>query len=332
MNSLSLCNTAMLDTATLQSQISHCLLQTDLPTIGVKYEGKVRDNYTKGDQRILITTDRISAFDRVLGVIPFKGQVLTQMALFWFEHTKDLVANHVISSPDPNVVVAHECTPLAVEMVVRGYITGVTTTSAWYHYERGVRNFCGNALPDGLKKNQKLPQPIITPSTKAEHGGHDESVSGEELLQRGVITQAQWEELSRVSLALYARGVEIAAKQGIILVDTKYEFGLYNGKIMVMDEIHTPDSSRFWFADEYEKRFAAGEEQKKIDKEYLREWLAAEGFRGDGDIPQIPDDVRVETARRYIEAYELITGQTFTATLGDVTERITQNFKKAGLL
>lgn len=325
-------HTAMLDTDALQSQILHCLLQTDFPTLGVKYEGKVRDNYTKGDQRILITTDRISAFDRVLGVIPFKGQVLTQMALFWFEHTKDLVANHVISSPDPNVVVAHECTPLAVEMVVRGYITGVTTTSAWYHYERGVRNFCGNALPDGLKKNQKLPQPIITPSTKAEHGGHDESVSGAELLQRGVITQAQWEELSRVSLALYARGVEIAAKQGIILVDTKYEFGLYNGKIMVMDEIHTPDSSRFWFADEYEKRFAAGEEQKKIDKEYLREWLAAEGFRGDGDIPSIPDDVRVETARRYIEAYELITGQTFTAISGDVTERITQNFKKAGLL
>lgn len=325
-------HSAMLDTATLQSQIPHCLLQTDFPTLGVKYEGKVRDNYTKGDQRILITTDRISAFDRVLGVIPFKGQVLTQMALFWFEHTKDLVANHVISSPDPNVVVAHECTPLAVEMVVRGYITGVTTTSAWYHYERGVRNFCGNALPDGLKKNQKLSQPIITPSTKAEHGGHDESVSGEELLKRGVITQAQWEELSRVSLALYARGVEIAAKQGIILVDTKYEFGLYNGKIMVMDEIHTPDSSRFWFADEYDKRFAAGEEQKKIDKEYLREWLAAQGFRGDGDIPQIPDEVRVETARRYIEAYELITGQTFTARPGDVTDRITQNFKKAGLL
>lgn len=325
-------HTAMLDTDALQSQILHCLLQTDFPTLGVKYEGKVRDNYTKGDQRILITTDRISAFDRVLGVIPFKGQVLTQMALFWFEHTKDLVANHVISSPDPNVVVAHECTPLAVEMVVRGYITGVTTTSAWYHYERGVRNFCGNALPDGLKKNQKLSQPIITPSTKAEHGGHDESVSGEELLQRGVITEAQWDELSRVSLALYARGVEIAAKQGIILVDTKYEFGLYNGKIMVMDEIHTPDSSRFWFVDEYDKRFAAGEEQKKIDKEYLREWLAAQGFRGDGDIPHIPDEVRVETARRYIEAYELITGQTFTATPGDVTERITQNFKKAGLL
>lgn len=322
----------MLNFSTLTAQIPYCLSDTDFPSLGKKYEGKVRDNYTQGDRRILITTDRISAFDRVLGVIPFKGQVLTQMALFWFTQTKDIVPNHVISSPDPNVVVAHECIPFSVEMVVRGYITGVTTTSAWYHYERGVRNFCGNPLPDGLKKNQKLPQPIITPSTKAEHGGHDESVSGEELLKRGVITQSQWEELSRVSLALYARGVEIAAKQGIILVDTKYEFGLYNGKIMVMDEIHTPDSSRFWFADEYEKRFAAGEEQKKIDKEYLREWLAAKGFRGDGEIPSIPDDVRAETARRYIEAYELITGQIFTAIPGNVTDRITQNFKKAGLL
>lgn len=322
----------MLDFPTLQAQIPHCILHTDFPTLGKKYEGKVRDNYTKGEERALITTDRISAFDRVLGVIPFKGQVLTQMALFWFAQTKDIVVNHVISSPDLNVVVAHECTPLPVEMVVRGYITGVTTTSAWYHYERGVRNFCGNPLPDGLRKNQKLSQPIITPSTKAEHGGHDESISGDELLKRGLLTKEQWDELSRVSLALYARGVEIAAKQGIILVDTKYEFGLYKGKIMLMDEIHTPDSSRFWFADEYEKRFASGEEQKKIDKEYLREWLAAQGFLGDGEIPHIPDDVRAETARRYIEAYELITGQIFTAQPGDVHARMTDNFKKAGLL
>jgi phosphoribosylaminoimidazole-succinocarboxamide synthase len=248
------------------------------------------------------------------------------MTLFWFTQTKDVIPNHIVESPDPNVVVALECRPLMVEMVVRGYITGVTTTSAWYNYERGVRNFCGNQLPEGLRKNQKLAQPIITPSTKAKHGGHDESVSGEELISRGVLKREQWEYLSKAVLALYARGVEICAKQGIILVDTKYELGITpGGKIVLIDEIHTPDSSRFWFANEYERRLAAGQEQKKIDKEYLREWLAERGFRGEGEVPAIPDDIRVETARRYIEAYELITGNTFTAEVGSAEERLRKN-------
>ncbi|MFA5829113.1 MAG: phosphoribosylaminoimidazolesuccinocarboxamide synthase [Candidatus Gracilibacteria bacterium] len=313
----------------LIEQIPHCLGSTDFPTMGEKYEGKVRDNYTKGDKRVIIVTDRLSAFDRVICLIPFKGQVLNQMAKFWFEQTKDILGNHVIEFPDPNVVIAKQCKPLPLEMVVRGYITGVTSTSAWYNYEKGVRNFCGNVLPEGLKKNQKFEKPILTPSTKAEHGDHDESVSRDEILKRTNLTPEQYDKIAEASLKLYQRGVEIAAKQGIILVDTKYEFGMTPaGEIVLIDEIHTPDSSRFWFANEYEKRFAAGEEQKKIDKEYLREWLAERGFRGDGEVPVIPDEIRAETARRYIEAFELITGQKFNAQVGPVAERIKTNLAK----
>lgn len=319
----------MLDKESLIAQIPHCLDKTDFPKLGEKYEGKVRDNYSKEGRRILIVTDRLSAFDRVITLIPFKGQVLNQIAQFWFEHTSDIVGNHVIEFPDPNVVVARECKALPVEMVVRGYITGVTTTSAWYNYEKGVRNFCGNVLPEALKKNQKFEKPILTPSTKAEKGGHDESVSREEILERGVISEEQFDFMADVSMKLYQRGVEIAAKQGIILVDTKYEFGINDeGEIVLIDEIHTPDSSRFWFADEYEKRFAAGEEQKKIDKEYLREWLAENGFRGEGEVPIIPVEIKVETARKYIEAYELITGLKFEAEVGDVNSRIQKNLAK----
>jgi phosphoribosylaminoimidazole-succinocarboxamide synthase len=318
----------MLSADQITAQIPNCLAGTNFANFGQRYEGKVRDNYTQGDRRIIVVTDRLSAFDRVICLIPFKGQVLNQMARFWFEKTKDIIGNHVIDFPDPNVVTAKQCSPLPVEMVVRGYITGVTTTSAWYNYEKGVRNFCGNILPEGLKKNQKFENPIITPSTKAEHGGHDESVSGDDIIKRGILTKEDFEKISSATFKLYARGVEIAAKQGIILVDTKYEFGrTKDGEIVLIDEIHTPDSSRFWFADEYEKRFASGEEQKKVDKEYLREWLADRGFLGEGEIPPIPDDIRAETARRYIEAYELITGQNFEAKVGPVLERIKQNLK-----
>lgn len=316
----------MIPSDQIQAQLPFCLEETDFPQLGEKYIGKVRDNYTKGDQRILISSDRLSAFDRVLCTIPFKGQVLTQMAKFWFEKTGDIIGNHVVSYPDPQVLVAKQCTPLPIEMVVRGYITGVTTTSAWYNYEKGVRDFCGNVLPEGLKKNQKFDTPILTPSTKAEHGDHDESVSRDEILKRTNLTLEQYDLIAEASLKLYNRGVEIAAKQGIILVDTKYEFGMTPaGEIVLIDEIHTPDSSRFWFANEYDQRFASGEEQKKIDKEYLREWLAERGFTGEGEIPAIPDEVRVETARRYIEAFELITGQQFVTEVGNVTERIKKN-------
>lgn len=319
----------MISNSDLLAQIPYCLKATDFPTMGLKYEGKVRDNYSKNGKRIIIVTDRLSAFDRVITLIPFKGQVLNQMARFWFDQTVDIARNHVIEFPDSNVVVAHECKAMPVEMVVRGYITGVTSTSIWMHYEKGVRNFCGNVLPDGMKKNQKLDKPILTPSTKAEHGGHDESVSREQILKRGVVSSEQFDYMADVAMKLYERGVEICARQGIILVDTKYEMGMTpDGEILLIDEIHTPDSSRFWFADEYEKRLASGEEQKKIDKEYLREWLAERGFKGDGEIPVIPDDVRVETARRYIEAYELITGLKFEVQVGDVDARLKVNLAK----
>lgn len=319
----------MLSDLQIATQIPFVLKGTDFPQLGEKYEGKVRDNYSRGDRRILIVTDRLSAFDRIITLIPFKGQVLNQIAQFWFENTKDIAGNHVIEFPDPNVVVAKQCRALPVEMVVRGYITGVTSTSAWYHYEKGERNFCGNLLPDGMRKDQKFDAPIITPSTKAEHGDHDESVSREQILERGIISPEQFDEMAEMAMKLYKRGVEICAKQGIILVDTKYEFGISpEGKIILIDEIHTPDSSRFWFADEYEARFASGEPQKKIDKEYLREWLAAKGFTGEGEIPVVPDNVRVETARRYIQAYELITGLQFSAEVGDVDQRLKANLSK----
>jgi phosphoribosylaminoimidazole-succinocarboxamide synthase len=319
----------MLSEEDLLAQIPQVLKGTDFPDLGEKYEGKVRDNYSKDGRRILVVTDRLSAFDRIITLIPFKGQVLNQMAQFWFEKTKDIVGNHVIEFPDPNVVVAKECEALPVEMVVRGYITGVTTTSAWYNYEKGVRNFCGNELPEGLKKNQKFDAPILTPSTKAEKGGHDESISREEILKRGELSAEDFDYMAEVSMKLYQRGVEVAAEQGIILVDTKYEFGKdADGNIVLIDEIHTPDSSRFWYTNEYADRFAQGMEQKKIDKEYLREWLADKGFRGEGEVPEIPDEIKAETARRYIEAYELITGQGFDAEPGDVNERLQRNLNK----
>lgn len=320
----------MLTVDQLRQQLSHCLESTHFEGLGEHYEGKVRDNYTLGDRRILIATDRLSAFDRIICTIPFKGQLLNQMAEFWFTKTVDICPNHVIEFPDPNAVVAKQCSPLAVEMVVRAYITGTTSTSIWHHYQQGVRNFCGNPLPDGLKKDQRLEKPILTPSTKAEKGDHDESVAPEVLLERGVLTQAEWGYLADVSLELFKRGQEIAAKQGVILVDTKYEFGKDpQGNIVLIDEIHTPDSSRFWIASEYEERFNRGEDQANLNKEYLRLWLSERGYRGEGPVPEIPDEVRIETARRYIDAYEKITGQAFVAEpCADLNLRLRQNLAR----
>jgi phosphoribosylaminoimidazole-succinocarboxamide synthase len=324
MKALNLNYSSMLSNEEILEQIPYCLKGTDFSGLGNRYEGKVRDNYSKDGKRFLIATDRLSAFDRVITLIPFKGQVLNQMAEFWFKKTSDIVGNHVIEFPDPNVVLARECKPLPLEMVVRGYLTGVTSTSVWTHYKNGGRNFCGNELPEGMKWNQMFENPILTPSTKAEHGDHDESVSPEELLKRTGLSKEKYDFVADVSLRLFARGQEVAAKQGIILVDTKYEFGEdEDGNIVLIDEIHTPDSSRFWFSADYQKLFEAGEDQKKVDKEYLRRWLAEEkNFTGEGEVPEVPVDVRVETARRYIEAYELVTGQSFDASVGDVYERV----------
>jgi phosphoribosylaminoimidazole-succinocarboxamide synthase len=314
----------MVDEALLRKALSIPLDRTDFSELGTKYEGKVRDCYTTGDgRRVLISTDRISAFDRVLGTLPLKGQVLNGMATFWFERTKDVCPNHLLAVPDPNVMIGIECAPLPLEVIVRAYLTGVTSTSIWTAYARGDRTFCGHRLPEGMQKNDALPQPIVTPSTKADKGGHDQSVSAAELIAKGIMTKEDYEVVERLALALFARGQEHCREQGLILVDTKYEFGRTpDGRIVLMDEIHTPDSSRFWFAASYEARKAAGEEPESLDKEYVRRWLAAQGFTGEGPIPPIPDDIRVEAARRYIEAFEMVTGQTFVANLEDPLPRI----------
>ncbi len=303
----------MVDEAILRDALSVTLERTDFVSVGKRYEGKVRDNYTTPDgRRILITTDRISAFDRVLGTLPFKGQVLSRLAAFWFERTRHVAPNHMLSAPDPNVIIGVECKPVPVEIVVRAYLTGVTSTSIWTAYARGDRTFCGHTLPDGLRKNERLPEPIVTPSTKAEKGGHDESVSGAQLVENGTITQRDLETVTSLALGLFASGARHCAANGLILVDTKYEFGrTADGRIIVMDEMHTPDSSRFWFAESYARRMAAGDEPDSFDKEYVRRWLTAQGFQGDGPVPKIPDDVRLEAARRYITAFERIVGAPF---------------------
>lgn len=318
----------MLDPAVIASQIPHVLKGTNFTNLGARYEGKVRDNYTQGARRILVTTDRLSAFDRIIACIPFKGQVLNAMTKFWFENTKDICPNYIESYPDPQVIVGRECKPIMVEMIVRGYITGSTSTSAWTIYANGGRNIGGNILPEGLKKNQRLPSPIITPTSKAAHGDHDRNLTPEEIIGEGLLTEEQWEKLSNYALMLYARGVEVAARQGVILVDTKYEFGFTpEGEIVVIDEIHTPDSSRFWIASTYEERLANGQEPENINKEFLRLWLANQGYVGEGEVPAIPEEILVETAQKYIQAYEMITGQSFVAEAGDVASRIEENLK-----
>jgi len=315
------------DESTIRQALSHPLDRTDFPELGKKYEGKVRDNYSAPDgRRFIVVTDRISAFDRILGTLPLKGQLLNHIAAWWFEKTKNVAPNHVLSVPDPNVLVAMECTPLPVEMVVRAYLTGTTSTSIWIHYEKGEREFCGHRLPDGLKKHEKLPAPILTPSTKAAKGGHDVSASRDEILKLTGMPTEDFDEAARLAHALFEAGSRICAERGLILVDTKYELGkTKDGRIVLIDEIHTPDSSRFWFAKSYRERFDAGGDPESFDKEYVRRFLAAQGFMGDGPIPEIPDDVRVEATRRYIEAVETITGEAFVPDSSDPIARIRKN-------
>lgn len=312
--------------------LSLTLDRTDLDELGPKYEGKVRDNYLRPDgTRVLVTTDRISAFDRVLGTLPFKGQVLNTLAAFWFEKTKHVAPNHVIAVPDPNVTIAHECTPLPAEFVVRAYLTGVTSTSIWTHYSNGARVFAGHAIPDGLVKNDALPKPILTPSTKAAHGGHDVTVSKDELLATSGITPEDFEAAEGIALSLFRFGQELARSRGFILVDTKYELGkTKDGRIVVIDEMHTPDSSRYWFAGTYEERRRDGHEPDSFDKEYVRRWLASTGYRGEGTPPVLPDEIRVEAARRYIEACEMIMGAPFEPNVEEPMARIRKNLAAFG--
>lgn len=298
----------------------------DLKGFGEKYQGKVRDCFTKDQKIILVSTDRISAFDRVLGYIPFKGQVLNLLATFWFEKTKDIIENHVISIPDPNVTIAKRAKPVPLEMVVRGYITGVTDTSIWGSYEKGERIIYGVKFPEGLKKNDKLPTPVITPTTKAK-SGHDERITKKEILKQKIVSKEIYEQIEKASLALFRRGQKIAEKSGIILVDTKYEFGIYNKKLIIMDEIHTPDSSRFWIKKTYKKRLKKGLEPESIDKEFLRLWYKKRGYKGDGKPPQMTQDFIKQLSKRYIDIYEKITSKKFIYPKGSIPQRIKKNLK-----
>ncbi len=296
-----------------QAHLSNVLRDATIPELPGHYRGKVRDNYDLPDgRRIIIATDRLSAFDRILTAVPFKGEALTQIARFWFERTADVCPNHVIDYPDPNVVVCRRLDIMPVEIVVRDYLTGTTSTSIWSMYKTGRRDMYGVRLPDGMSEHQKLPETIITPTTKAFDAGHDEPLTPAEITGRGLLTQAQWDEVSGLALALFDRGREIAARQGLILVDTKYEFGFDgDGRIILADEIHTPDSSRYWFGQSYGRRVAAGERPESFDKDFVRTWVTARCDPYKDPIPEIPDDVVLQAAALYIDVFQRITGQDF---------------------
>jgi phosphoribosylaminoimidazole-succinocarboxamide synthase len=293
--------------------LDHCVTDAEFSQLPGFRRGKVRDAYDLPDGRtVMITTDRQSAFDKVLAAVPYKGQVLTQTAQFWFDATADICPNHVLEFPDPNISVVKRLDMLPVEMVVRDYMTGSTETSIWPMYDKGARTMYGVDFPDSLTKNAKLPDTILTPTTKAEQGEHDAPTTPDEIVATGLLPQETWNELARLSLALFARGRELAAKNGLILVDTKYEFGCdENGTIVLADEVHTPDSSRFWIASSYETRMAAGSEPESLDKEFLRLWIAARCDPYKDPIPEIPADVLLEFSAKYIRLYEQVTGQTF---------------------
>lgn len=312
----------------LEQQLPFTLQGTDFPALGEKYQGKVRDTYRQGDRLVLITTDRLSAFDHVLTTIPFKGDLLNRLAHFWFQKTAHVVKNHVLDMPDPCVTVAKRAQPYPIEFVVRGYLTG----SLWRDYQAGKDPYALH-LPTGLKKDCAFETPILTPSTKEALGKHDEPLSEAEVLRRKLVPPRDWQRAREAALALFAVGQQQAKARGLIFVDTKYEFGLVGGELTVIDEMHTPDSSRFWVAAEYAARFAKGEPQRMLDKENIRQWLIQErGFQGHGTPPPIPDQVRVALAETYLAAWEAITGAPFELQVGDVRGRVESNLKKAGLL
>jgi phosphoribosylaminoimidazole-succinocarboxamide synthase len=314
------------DPRLLRDQCGRTLARTDFTGLGARYEGKVRDNYVSGDRRTIVVTDRVSCFDVVVGTLPFKGQVLNEIAAFWFEKTRDLARNHLLGVPDPNVSVVQECRPLPVEFVVRGYLTGSTSTSIWTVYAKGERTYCGHRLPDGLGQHEPLPAPLLTPTTKAPRGQHDELISRDEILRRGLVSEAVFDRAAALSLTLFAEGQRWAASRGLILVDTKYELAFdASDRLVVIDEIHTPDSSRYWYRDRYERAMSEGRTPEALDKEYVRRWLGEQGYRGEGAIPDIPLDVRCEAARRYIEAFEQITGREFEPDTQDPLPRIRRN-------
>lgn len=303
------------------------LAHARIPELPGPYYGKVRDCYDlppdakhPEGRRILIASDRVSAFDRILAAIPFKGQVLTGVAKFWFDRTGDIIGNHVLEYPDPNVVIGKKLTILPVEVVVRGYLAGTTSTSVLTQYRKGVRAMYGHVLPDGMRDNQVLPQAIITPTSKAFDGAHDEPLTADDILVQGLLTRAQWDQVSAAALALFARGQKMAAERGLILVDTKYEFGTdAAGNILIADEIHTPDSSRYWIASGYQAAFEAGTRPPSFDKDVIRAWVAARCDPYKDPIPEIPLEMIEATSKVYIQAYEAITGETFVPDLNGAT-------------
>jgi phosphoribosylaminoimidazole-succinocarboxamide synthase len=299
--------------AAIEAHLDNVLADATVPELPNHYRGKVRDNYDLPDgRRILIATDRLSAFDRILATIPLKGQVLTEVARFWFEATPDICPNHVIAYPDPNVLVCRRLDIMPVEVVVRDYLAGSTATSIWTMYRAGQRTIYGIPFPDGLRQNQKLPQTILTPTTKARDGGHDEPLTAAEISERGLLSAAQWQEVSELALRLFARGRELARERGLILADTKYEFGFdRDGRMVLADEIHTPDSSRYWLLASYERRLADGKQPESLDKDFVRRWVAARVDPYREPIPPVPRDVIAEAAALYVEACETVTGRAF---------------------
>lgn len=320
----------MLDESLLAHGLALTLSETRFEGFGELYRGKVRDCYIAGGRRAIVVSDRLSAFDRIVGTIPFKGQVLNGISAFWFRETREVCPNHVIAVPDPAVTLAHECTPFPVEMVVRGFLTGSSPTSIWTHYAAGSRAYCGHRLPEGMRKHQALRQALITPTSKAQKGEHDELLTAGEVISHGLATPEEFEQLSQLSLRLFALGQELASRRGLILVDTKYEFGrLPGGEIALIDEVHTPDSSRYWYADSYEQAMRDGSDPRALDKEYVRRHLAGRGFTGNGPVPELSDEVRIEAARRYIEIFEQMTGSAFQPDLEAPLQRIARHLEGA---
>ena len=311
----------------IKEQLNQTLDKFSVNLSDDSYSGKVRENYYIDDKIVMITTDRVSAFDRILGTIPFKGEVLTQLAKFWFEKTKHIVPNHYLSNPDPQVLLTLKAKPLPVEIIIRGYITG----SLWRDYSKGINDQYGFKIPDDMVKDQKFNKPIITPTTKAEYGEHDEAISREGIIS-SLVDKSIYEKAEEYAMKLYLEGQEWANKRGLILVDTKYEFGMVGDKLYVIDEIHTPDSSRYWVKDQYQDRFKAGESQLMLDKENIRQWLIEKGFSGEGTPPELSDEIRILLSEKYMELYKVLTGDSFVPNLGDVNSRIIKNLTEHNLI
>ena len=317
----------MIDDRTLQLQLAHTLRETHFD-IGTRYQGKVRDTYAHRNELLMITTDRISAFDRVLGTIPFKGQVLSQITAFWFEAMREVAPSHMLAIPDPNVLVTRRCNAIPVEVVMRGYLTG----SLWREYSSGAPDVYEISLPKGMAQNQAFEHPLLTPAKKMPVGEHDEPISSRQVVAQGIVDAATWAKISAYAMALFTTGSALALQRGLILVDTKYEFGVADGELLVIDEIHTPDSSRFWLLEGHEERMKRGDPPRMLDKENVRQWLLDRGFSGEGAPPALPDELRIGIARIYVDLYERMTGKLFVPATGEPIERVEAALRLGGWL